>query len=97
MNRETHKRIAGLIKARHEKKDLQDLLKIYFDCDNQAGELITDIYKLSGRSHGVFVLLERLNELHEMMINLAMQLTQYEYKDVYEIYAEFDDAESDKN
>lgn len=65
--------------------------------DNNAGDLAEAIYKLSDRSHGVFILLEQLKEWHEMMINLAMQLTQYEYKDVYEIYAEFDDAESDKN
>ena len=75
---------------RHGNKNQQDLLKIYFKFDNAATDLVADIYKLSDESRGVFVLLEDLKDFHEELINLALKLSQYGYRDVYEIYAEFD-------
>ena len=84
--------IYKLIEERHGNKNQRDLLKIYFEFDNAAADLVADIYKLSDESRGVFVLLEDLKDFYEELINLALKLSQYGYKDVSEIYAEFDET-----
>lgn len=90
MSTRLHKTIAKLIEKRHKNRNHQALLKDFFEYDNAAADLADDIIKLSGNSRGTFLLLEDLKDLHESLINLAIKLSKFGYKGVYDIYAEFD-------